>query len=117
MKQKMSVKEQVALLTLEQKKNIRIYELIEVAVTLVCIVPLLVAFLNSFFKYMRIMDSNVSFFVKQEANEVFRGTLIVYFLIIAVLAVLFTVIFFAVVKKKMTYYSSKKAIYLLTHKD
>lgn len=115
MKQKMSVKEQVALLTPEQRSNIRKYELISGCISFVVIVPILVFFFNEFFKYNDIMNSGVSFFVKQTAHEDYMKTLIAYAVFMLVYSVIVAVVY-AVVKKKMPYYSFGKAFYLLTHK-
>ncbi len=115
MKQKKPIKEQVEELTPKQRSNIRKYELISGCISFVVIVPILVFFFNEFFKYNDIMNSGVSFFVKQTANEDFMKTLIAYAVFMLVYTVILGIVL-AVVKKKMPYYSFGKAFYLLTHK-
>lgn len=115
MKEKKSVKQQVEELTPEQRSNIRKYELISGIISVVVIVPILIFFLNAFFKYKEIMNSGVSFLVKETAHKEYMSTLIAYGVFMLVYTVILGIVL-AVVKKKMPYYSFGKAVYLLTHK-
>ena len=112
MNEKMTIEQQVAQLTPQQKKNIRIYEIVSGSITFLCAIPLLIYF---FFKFYAALNTHASSSAYLLAKTDFQNACIIVFSVLVAYAILYAVVFFAVIKKKMPYYSMKKAAYLLTH--
>ena len=112
MNEKLTIEQQVAQLTPEQKKNIRIYEIVSGCITFLCIIPVIVYFLIKFFALNK---THILSPMYEIAKSEFNFAFVLLISVFVVYFIAYAIVFFCVIKKKMPYYSMKKAAYLLTH--
>lgn len=135
-----TVKQQVAELTPQQKKNIKKYEYIEGGIALIIAVPILIYYFSAFFglndareAYYETLDDfyeistveqdlldtkafEEASLAKENAQQKFNTAFIVLLATGAAGIAIMLIVYFTVIKKKMPYYNYKVAFYLLTHK-